>query len=177
MSRTLINPNEEFGALFPGIKRSSWRWECQGDYKVDHPKVQRWREGKTEDPEDTRGWWIEFQRGLKEAGIPFERVRMLTEPLTEYLRWMLDITDWNIDAGEDIRWLPESKARELDMPRYDFYLFDDNRVVLMHFDDEKLLSGAEIVDDADVVAQHQEYRQRVWSLATPHREYVNSAQR
>lgn len=175
MGRTLINGRDEFGALFPGIKRRSWRWECQGYYNVDDEKMVRWREGKPplEDPEHRP--WVEFQRGLKEAGIPFERVRMLTEPLTEYLRWMLDITDWNVDAGEDIRWLPESKARELDMPRYDFYLFDDNRVVILLFDDEKVLTGAEIVDDADFVAQHQEYRQRVWSLATPHREYVNSA--
>lgn len=172
MSRRLINPAEEFKALFSGIKRSSWRWECQGYYKVDDEQLQRWREGKQRDERDKGRWWVEFQRGLRDAGIPFERVRMLTEPLTEYLEWMLDTTDWNIDAGEDIRWLPESKARELDMPRYDFYLFDDDRVVIMHIDDEKVLTGAEIVDDADVVSQHQEYRQRVWPLAVRHREYV-----
>lgn len=175
MGRTLINPGDEFGALFPAIKRSSWRWECQGYYKVDDAQLQRWREGKPRDEGETGRWWVKYQRGLKEAGIPFERVRMLTEPLTEYLEWMLGTTEWNVEAGEDIRWVQESKARELEMPRYDFYLFDDDRVVLMHFDDEKLLTSAEIVDDPDVVLHHQELRDRVWPHATRHRDMPRRA--
>lgn len=169
--RKLINADTEFTALFSTVTRSSWRWECQGDYTVDHEKVQRWRSGETQQ-ENERDDWVVYIRGLRQAGIPFERVRTLTEPLTDYLVWMLAITNWNVDAGEDIRWIKESRARELDMIDYDFYLLDDNRVVIMHFDDDKVLTGAEVVDDEDVVAEHRAWRDTVWPHAVRHREYL-----
>lgn len=170
--RKSINPDDEFAALFPTVTTSSWRWECQGDYLVDHEKVQRWRNGEREEQNYEERDWVRYIRGLRQAGIPWERVRMLTEPVTDYLTWMLAITNWNIDAGEDIRWIKESRARELGAPDYDFYLFDDNRVVIMHFDDDKVLTGAEVVDDEDVVTEHRAWRDTVWPHAVRHREYL-----
>jgi hypothetical protein len=86
--------------------------------------LERWLCGEPEIEDDDRAWAAYIQ-GLAQAGIPFERDRMLAEPPTDHNRWMLDITSWNVDAGEDIRWITESYARELGMPAYDFYLFDD----------------------------------------------------
>lgn len=169
--RKLINPDDEFAALLRTVTRSSWRWECQGDYRVDHQKVQGWLSGESRENEEAREW-VRFIGGLRQSGIPWERVRMLTEPLSDYLAWMLANTDWNINAGEDIRWIKESKARELGAPDYDFYIFDDNRVVIMHFDEEKVLTGAEVVDEEDVVAEHRAWRDTVWPHAVPHREYL-----
>lgn len=170
--RKSINPADEFDALFPTVKRSSWRWECQGDYTVDRESVRRWRDGEQRPEDEKHRGWVRYIGGLREAGIPFERVRMLTEPLTDYLAWMLAITNWNIDAGEEIRWIKESQARELGAPDYDFYVFDDNRVVILNFDGDKVLTGAEVIDDEDVVAEHRAWREKVWPQAVKHREYL-----
>jgi uncharacterized protein DUF6879 len=170
--RKLINPADEFVALFPTVVRSSWRWECQGDYTVDHDNVRRWRNGEPDRDDLIHRDWVRYISGLRQAGIPFERVRMLTEPLTDYLTWMLAITNWNIDAGEDIRWIKESKARELGVPDYDFYIFDDNRVVIMNFGEDKLLINAELVDDEDVLEEHRAWRDRVWPHAVRHRDFL-----
>jgi hypothetical protein len=164
-----------FVALFDTIGRSSWRWECQGHYAVDEPQVDLWRTGQPhEDTDDDRAWFG-YVDGLRRRGIPFERVRMLTEPLTTYLRWMLATTHRNVDAGEDIRWITQSKARELGMPDYDFYILDDDRLVILRFDDDTVLLGADVTDDPDAVARHQEWRSLVWRHAVPHREYLAGA--
>ena len=169
--RKLINAGDEFSALFAAVSRSSWRWECQGDYRSDHELVRRWRGGERTREDHEERDWVRYIRGLREAGIPFERVRMLTEPLTDYLAWMLANTNPNVDAGEDIRWLTENKARELGAPDYDFYIFDDDRVVILNFED-MVLTGAEAIDDEDVVAEHRAWREKVWPHAVKHREYL-----
>ena len=165
---------EEFGEQFSLVKQSSWRWECQGDYPVDHESMRHWRANQvTNDPEDSE--WVRYIRELRAASIPFERVRMVTEPLTDYLAWMLAITNSNIDAGEDIRWCKESVAHELGMPDYDFYIFDDNRVVIFHHDSEKVFTHAEVIDDEASVAAHRALRDKVWPYAVRHREFLFDA--
>src|SRR5882724_9711205 len=145
VSQTWIDPNEGFAELFATIKRSSWRWECQGYYRVDDEAVQRWLDGEPTVDGTEYQEWRHYIRGLNEAGIPFQRARMLTEPLNDYLRWMLaTTTQHNVAAGEDIRWLSENLARQLEMPGYDFFLFDDDRVVIMEFNDDKLLASVEL---------------------------------
>jgi hypothetical protein len=171
---TTYLPVERFGELWPAVQRSSWRWECQGHYAVDEPAVERWRAGHSARDDADAVEWRAYIEGLRERGIPFERVRMLTEPPTEYLRWMLDTTQWNVDAGEDIRWITESTARDLRMPGYDFYIFDDNRVAILHFDDAKELLGVEINDDVRVLRHHEAWRVAAWARAVPHREFLTT---
>lgn len=162
---------KHFGELFPTIERSSWRWECQGHYAVDEVALGQWRAGTATRGDADDLAWRDYIHRLGRRGIPFERVRMLTDPLTEYLRWMLDTTDWNIESGEDIRWMEQATAAKLGMPSYDFYIFDDNRVAIFRFDEAKVLLGVHVVDDADVVEQHQAWRAAAWARAIPHVEY------
>jgi hypothetical protein len=162
---------DHFGDLFATIERSSWRWECQGHYAVDDDELEQWRAGTAQrgDADDLR--WRSYVQGLRQRGIPFERVRMLTDPLTDYLRWMLETTDWNIESGEDIRWIDQATAADFGMPTYDFYIFDDDRVAIFRFDDAKVLLGVDLIDDADVVEKHQAWRAAVWKHAIPHADY------
>lgn len=164
---------DQLGDLFATIERSSWRWECQGHYAVDEPEVRRWLTGQPA-PRGTAEdlAWRAYIQGLRERSIPFERVRMLTEPLTDYLRWMLATTQWNIDSGEDIRWLDQAVARDLGMPEYDFYVFDDNRVAILRFDEAKELLGVDLTDDIEAVDQHRAWRAAAWPHAVRHADYV-----
>ncbi|MQA08434.1 MAG: hypothetical protein GEU98_07745 [Pseudonocardiaceae bacterium] len=165
-----MDPSDRLTELLHSFQRSSWRWECQGHYAVDEAKLQRWRAGLPRD-EEARRPWLGFIHGLRVAGATFERVRMLTEPLTEYLRWMLEGTQHNVEAGEDIRWIQQSMARDLGMPAYDFYLFDDQRVAIMRFDDDKLLTDLEVTDDPTSVERHRAYRDAIWPQAVRHADY------
>lgn len=165
--RYWVEPGDEFFRLCTEYRSSSWRWECQGEYHEpgEREPMQLWREGRPD--LSFMDGWVNLIRRLRDEGKIFNRVRMVTEPPTEYLRWMFSFTHVNTDAGEDIRWIGETQARELGMPEYDFYIFDDERVAILHFD-RNGVSGAEVTDDATVLAEHQRWRDLVWSLATPH---------
>ncbi|WP_233520341.1 DUF6879 family protein [Prauserella sp. PE36] len=162
----------ELGALLDTVRRSSWRWECQGHYAVDEGELDAWRAGQPIEETDEDRVWHAYIRRLRAAGILFERVRMLTDPLTEYLRWMLSITHANIEAGEDIRWIDQHQATRLGMPGYDFYILDDDRVAVFCFDEQTELIGIDLDDDPEVVRQHQGWRDLVWPLATTHADYI-----
>jgi len=59
---------------------------------------------------------------------------MLTEQEAEEfrIRQLVEVTPANIDAGEVMHVISESTARSLGLPREDFWLFDDERVAVLH---------------------------------------------
>lgn len=166
-----MTPGDRLQELFRSFDRSAWRWECQGEYAVDVRALERWRAGLPDDP-GRKGPWLEYVRDVTGRGLRFERVRMLTEPLTEYLRWMLTQTRSNVEAGEDIRWLTQSAVPAM-MPAYDFYLLDDERVAIMGFGEDKLLVDLEVTDEPEIVERHRSYRDAVWPLAIKHTDYLS----
>lgn len=153
--------------MFRQFDSTAWRWEAQGTYNEPYELEpwQRWREGQPDDYEWMSSWLDDIRQATA-SGQRFERVRMLTDPLTEYLRWQAEVTPLNLAAGEDIRVLPERRARELKLPDYDFWLFDDARVAVLHFGGAGL-EAAEIISAPDVVDRHREWRRLAWMHATP----------
>lgn len=75
---------EQLAALFPTIARCSWRWECQGEYQVDAAKLDRWRRGMPFQERPGSLEWHAFIRSLLDRGIPFARVRMLTDTVAQH---------------------------------------------------------------------------------------------
>jgi hypothetical protein len=167
---TRIN-RDEFVELVTSFKRSAWRWECQGTYyEPDEAQPFRlWQEGRphTSFMDD----WFEMTSRWRAEGKTFQRVRMVTEPPTEYLLWMFEVTDLAIEAGDDIRWLGEADARRLGAPTYDFYLLDDDVLVILEFG-EGGVAGAEVLDGKQAVDGARRWRQIAWASATPHTEYM-----
>jgi hypothetical protein len=160
---------EEVERLFDTFERSAWRLECQGAY--DEPEerepIQRFLAGEPQDLAWFEDWpiWIREQR---QAGRAVGRARMLTEPLTDYLRFELSITPPAVAAGEDIRLIDQLVFDELDIPREDFWIFDDLTVALLRFGDNGM-AGAEIITDRDRVASFRDRQRRAWDAAVPYR--------
>lgn len=166
-----VRPGDEFAQLFRGFRRSAWRWECQGTYREQYEQtaLSQFLASGELDTSYLTGW-LDDVRAATEAGRRFERVRMLTEPLTDYLRFELAMTPTNADAGEDIRVLRPADAQRLGMPDHDFWLFDDQEVAVLKFGSDGLV-GAEIDDDPGIVARHREWRDLAWTHATPFRTF------
>jgi len=163
---------DRLAALLDDARVRIWRWECRGDYSsVDADLLRRWRAGLDRDPDEDRSW-VEYVQGLRRRGVRFERVRRLTEPLSEYLRMQLDFTYMNIDAGEDVRWVTPAAAAEVDMPDHDFYVLDDDMVAVVDFDAAGLFAGARVSGAAEVVERHGVWRDLIWPHAIPHARYL-----
>ena len=162
-----LAPRPQFEQLFNNFTRSAWRLECQGAY--DEPEEREPLRRFLADEPDDGSWfadWLEWVRALRTTDRTIGRVRVLTEPLTDYLRFELSITPAAVEAGEDIRALPDARFRTLGIPREDFWIFDDSLVALMHFGVDGV-SGAEIITDPGQVESFRDRQQRTWEAAVP----------
>src|SRR5262249_3651683 len=143
----LVGPS--LRALFHQFERSARRLETRDRYEFasEHHLMARWRAG-TGTVTEAADWysdWTELVQTAVAAGERFERVRVVPEPLTEYLRFELWLAQFNARAGEAIRYLGSNQANTLDLPAHDFWLFDGERLALLYFTADDRLLGAELV--------------------------------
>ncbi|WSJ19361.1 hypothetical protein OG326_18960 [Nocardia sp. NBC_01327] len=97
------------------------------------------------------------------------RVRVVTVPHSDYQRWLLSITAGNVDAGEDIRYLPRHLAG--DVPSDDWWLFDGTTVGFNLVDNDGRPSGAAITTDPGIAAYCRGVKEKLWRSAVPFNEY------
>jgi hypothetical protein len=122
------------------------------------------------------GWmagWFAHIRAATSAGVAVQRVRIVTEPLNDYARFLLALAGHNVEAGEDIRYLPRDKAASIDLPVEDCWLFDDSKLVFVLFPGDGRRYGMYPVDDPELTARYVTVRDQVWERAIPYAEYIS----
>lgn len=162
---------DKWAKAFASFRSTAFRWECQGIYREPYEQepLRRYLAGDGLDSAFLQGWLDEV-RANTDAGRRYSRVRMLTDPVTDYLRWELALTPLNVDAGEDVRVLPQARAEELQLPREDFWLFDDEWSARMHFGADGF-EFADVVTDSATLDRFREIRDVAWKEAIPFRDY------
>jgi hypothetical protein len=163
----------EFESLFDTFAESAWRLEVQPAY--DEPEerepLQRWLAGEPDDLAWMADWWA-WIREITQAGKQFGRVRVVYDPPSDYQRYELGVlTPPAVAAGEDIRVLPVVRARELQLPDRDFWLFDHARVAVLHFGPDGV-AGAELIEDAVAVRPFRDARDRAWDASVRYDEWA-----
>lgn len=89
---------EQHRGLIRALARNGFHLELRDEYGVpeeDEP-VAKWRRGEHDD----FAWlepWLAQMRVATQAGKTVRRVRVITEPLTDYIRWEHEITWRNQD--------------------------------------------------------------------------------
>jgi hypothetical protein len=83
---------------------------------------------------------LDVIRAAVARGVRIRRVRVVSEPLSDYLRWEHACTAVNIEAGEDIRWLPRTKAADLMLP-----ILSETVRELSRYEGAKQLGGLNLV--------------------------------
>lgn len=162
---------DQFQELFNARWSTAWRWECQGTYS--EPKEQEPLRRFLAGDRDLTWFeaWQQRVRDWRAEGRRIGRVRMLTDPLTDYLRYQLFLTVAAVEAGEDILFVDEVRACSLGAPKEDFWIFDDTQVVTMAFDAEGV-SSATLVTDPEAVRPYLDWRDTVTPIAFPHTAVV-----
>ncbi|MCY0943523.1 DUF6879 family protein [Streptomyces antarcticus] len=150
--------------------------EMRDTYAVDYETgpFADWRAGYRHDPANRAAWWRPWLDLVAEAtgrGVTIRRARIVSEPVSEYTRFLYDSTFTNVAAGEDVRWLPRRRASDIALPGNDFWLFDDEWVHWNHFAGDGSSLGEEITDDQASAKLCTEAFGTVWARATPHAEY------
>lgn len=168
---------DEFQRLFVTFEHTAFRLEVRDFYNIagEADDFQRFLNGEHLDKRaeaEARRPWLDKMRAATAAGKRVERVRVVTEPLSDYLRFEMEGTDLNIAAGEDIRYLPRQHTAAAQLPGHDFWLFDSSRLVLMRFDDQARPLPYELVTDPATVVEHCFWRDTAWHYAVPHDRYA-----
>ena len=164
---------DAFEDQFRKFDRSAFHLEVADVYHtaVESEPIRRFLAGEPDD----FAWqepWLRLIRDATGAGRSVRRLRVVTVPHVDYTRWLLSISDLNVDAGEQIRWLPRHLVNGLPITPDDFWIFDDERVVYtLSAPDGSFSGGAETVDP--VIVQHcMRIRDGLWPAAIPHADYV-----
>ena len=164
--------SEDFRALFRSSGRA-FHLELRDSYNVAHEDepFRKWLVGEADDYE-WRQPWLSFIQEVTASGVVVQRVRIASVPHTDYFRWEIALTPQNIDAGEDVRFLPRRLADGIALPDDDCWLFDDGKLVLSIFTPDGR-AGA-FVRDADIkrIADYRAARDQIWAKAVPYSQYV-----
>ncbi|MFB8437934.1 DUF6879 family protein [Streptomyces niveus] len=165
-------PFTEITHLFTEFEHTAWRLETRPGYASDResPKWQRWKAGQdvANEPPDSWRTNVTEQTAL---GKRFERVRLVDDPPTEGQRFLLASGLGNVAAGEDIRQLTRAEAVRLDLPAFDFWLFDSRTLVKFVIDDAGTTLGVRVLEDAASVVRACQVRDIAWHHAVPTREF------
>jgi hypothetical protein len=166
----------QFEELFTSFERSARRLEVRDRYDVDSERLYlaRWRDGMQEDRQhvESRRPWLRQVRQNVAHGRTYQRVRVVAEPLTEYVRYALRGTRQTVESGEDIRYLLRSQAGKLDLPDHDFWILDERRLVLMPFTADDRPLGGLVVTEPDVVAQHAAWLDLAVEQSIPYGDFL-----
>lgn len=154
--------------------RRAFHLEVRDDYSGvagEADRVQRFLNGQPQDPAASARWRA-LMREVAEAGVAVQRVRVITEPHGDYTRFSVGTTAANLEAGEDIRWLPR-QAAPADLPDDDWWLFDDELAAYTVFErDGSALPGWVATTDPLIVGHYAQLRDQLWAKAIPHSEYA-----
>ncbi|WP_330175186.1 hypothetical protein OG875_17675 [Streptomyces sp. NBC_01498] len=164
-----------FVDLLANTLHSAVHLELRDSYGIgeEAAEYEKWRGGWRPDP-DPGTWWNEFHTWVRDAtarGVEFRRARVVSEPVSDYIRYEYACTYQNAAAGESVRWLPRRQASELALPGNDFWLFDGHLIMWNHFTGEGGSAGPEMDERADVATFCASAFETVWARATPHEHY------
>lgn len=170
---------EEFTPVLRGFHLSAWRLETLQQYgnSGEDERLRRFLAGESYVPTTAKEQWLSTVRDNLAAGRTMGRVHVVTEPLTDYMRYELT---WgygpNVEAGEDVRLIPipadDGQWPTGLRPGDDFWLFDSQDLYVMRYADDGTWLSVEPETDpaAVVIANHQ--RDLALHYAIPYREYM-----
>lgn len=135
----------EFGQELHRFTRSAFRLELQDSYAVaeEDELFAAYMGGERPTPADVSPDFAEWYRLIREHtqhGRPVERVRVQQDPPTDYQRFERWLDQWNTEAGETMRYLTRERAHEIGLlpaaGTADWWLLDEERLIVMRFDEE-----------------------------------------
>ena len=167
----------EWQALFRSFTSTAFRLETLQHYSVPSELAALARFLEEGQPDFTLLTnWTSMVRENAAAGRKMSRVRIVVEPPTDYTRFELANYPLMIEAGDAIQVIATPAGSwPADLPKEDFWLFDDHDLWILHYGDAGDFQGAELIDDLDVIEQHRTWRDIAIELAIPVADYMAHA--
>jgi hypothetical protein len=165
-----------FAELLNGARESAVHLEMRDAYGVaaESEDFARWRAtGEVDTDPQSPYWapWTTLIQGAVARGVTVRRARIVSEPVSEYIRYEHAGTVVNVAAGEQARWLPRRQASDIALPGNDFWLFDGRLIRWNNFTGDGASAPGEISEDPAAARLCAAAFEAVWARAIPHDEY------
>jgi hypothetical protein len=170
----------DFTRLFARFKHTAYRLETLQQYGVGYEdeSFRAFLAGKPLTADPARDEWAAMVRAAVAAGKTFQRVHLVHEPLTDYLRYELE---WwygpNADAGDDVRILPAhlipAEEQAVLGVLGDYWLFDSSDLWIMEYDQSGQFQRAAGVSDAGLIVARAYWRDAALHYAIPYADYMS----
>ncbi|MGW6412730.1 DUF6879 family protein [Streptomyces vinaceus] len=166
----------DFADLLAGARRSAVHLELRDVYCVGNEteRFEAWRRGVRLDESDRSSWWrpwLDLVAATVERGVVMRRARVVSEPVSDYIRFEHSNAFTNVAAGEQLRWLPRAQASALTLPGNDFWLIDGVRVRFNVFSGDGEAAEPQYTEDPAVARLCAYAFEAVWDLGVPHEDY------
>ncbi|MFI9428960.1 DUF6879 family protein [Streptomyces achromogenes] len=165
-----------FAELLDGARESALHLEMRDAYGVagEAEALARWRKtGEVDTDPASSYWrpWVELVRRTVARGVVVRRARIVSEPVSDYVRYEHAGTVVNLAAGEQVRWLPRRQASDIALPGNDFWLVDGRLIRWNHFTGDGASAPGEISQDPAAARLCADAFNSVWARGIPHDEY------
>ncbi|MBB6348767.1 DUF6879 family protein [Nonomuraea muscovyensis] len=167
-----MNASPTLDELLGRCTRSALHLEMRDGYGYSSPGFRAWRDGKPFDRTDFDAPWVNLIRATVDRGVVVRRARIVSEPVSDYIRYEHSATPHaNLAGGELVRWLPRQRASDLALPGNDFWLFDGELVRFGLHSGDGEATGYDFSEDAAVVKLCATAFEAVWQRGIDHTEY------
>jgi hypothetical protein len=164
---------EDFNQLFRDFKHSAFHLETRDEYRVAE-EAEPLRKWLNDEPDDY-AWVIEWHELIKAAtaiGKSVIRARVVTEPVTDYVRFEYAMARFNVAAGEQLYWVARHLTTGIEFPDHDYWLLDERTVAFNVFTDDGSSFSAQLTTDPATVEHCIRVRDQVLAIGVPHQDYV-----
>jgi len=170
---------EALETLIRACKDEAFHLELQDDYNTEDgiEPFRLYLDGQTDDDYAWLADWLDLVRGMTVRGATMRRARIVTVPHSDYTQWLLGVSQANIEAGEDIRYVPRSRVDPQRLTTDDWWLLDHDTVAFTAFEPDGRLAGGAVTTDPRIVGYCREVRDYVWGIAVPYFDYATPGQR
>lgn len=162
-----------FEDLLAATVRSVVHLEARDTYDPTSPAFVKWQQ----DGDTSYDWdsWIDLVGAAVGRGVRFRRLRIVSEPVSDYIRWEHAISYGNVNAGEELRWLPRHLAFDLPHPVADFFLWDQRLIAYNFTAGNGVDTGRmEYMADPRHIVPVVGMFEMLWERGIPHADYTPS---
>ncbi|MGW8572321.1 DUF6879 family protein [Streptomyces niveus] len=167
-----------FDELLAAAEHSAVHLEMRDSYGVgdEAEDFENWkRTGQRDIDPASEYWtpWVDLIRSTVARGVVVRRARVVSEPVTDYIRYEHAGTVVNVQAGEQVHRLPRRQASDIALPGNDFWVFDGETVLFNHFsgDGNWCEPGWEVRTEPAVARLASAAFEAVWERGVPHEKY------
>jgi len=165
-----------FDDLLDGAQRTAVHLEMRDAYGVGNEAddFARWKKtGERDIDPGSPYWgpWVDLIRRTVARGVVVRRARIVSEPVSDYIRYEHAGTPVNLAAGEQVRWLARRRASDIALPGNDFWLIDARLIRWNHFTGDGASGGGETSADPAAAKLCAEAFEAVWARGIPHEDY------